>query len=288
MKAYDFIIEKQVQWALNKGINLIGSKGERGKPIYTEKLEQNLFEPLRLEVVEFFNKGKGGELDGEPCKMQAVHSSSALAVNIFQYWMDNPSEIAVACELCEVNSKICQKIVFEGIFPIGKNFGTPPHIDVVIYNSDNFHIKLFAIEIKFTEPYHSKWNINSKSHFSPQYFKNKDIWDEMSNLFELAKDINSQKKIFKYLNATQLIKHILGLKNKIGEKQNFRLLYLWYDAFGEEEKKHREELEEFAKIAKKDGIKFHSMTVQELIIKLAKRYRKEHLEYIKYLTERYL
>ena len=35
MKAYEYILAKQVQWALNRGIKLIGSKGRRGRPAYT-------------------------------------------------------------------------------------------------------------------------------------------------------------------------------------------------------------------------------------------------------------
>jgi hypothetical protein len=48
--------------------------------------DDNLFEPLLSEVKGNFEEADGGELSGKPCKMQAVHSSSALGVNIFQYW----------------------------------------------------------------------------------------------------------------------------------------------------------------------------------------------------------
>jgi len=289
------IIERQVQWAKNKGINLIGSKGEKGERVYTEKLEQNLFKPLRKEIEQHFNKGKGGELIGYPCKMQALHSSSALAVNIFQYWMDEPYIIASVCSFCDKNQKVSEEIVFEKKCSIGLR-GTPPHIDVVIYNHPSWEFKRFAIEIKFTEPYQFKRrNINSKPYFSKQYGINsnlkRDIWNEIPNLLALAKAINSNEKVFTYLDATQLIKHILGLKREWG-KNGFKLLYLWYDLTDEQFKavvtKHREEIEEFSSIAKADGIHFSSMTIQELITKLVETYKDEHQEYIKYLTERYL
>ena len=79
MKPYEYIHAKQVQWALNQGIQLIGSKGKRGRPAYTPELNQNLFEPIDQHVRDCFIKGDGSELIGtpnSPAKMQAVHSSS--------------------------------------------------------------------------------------------------------------------------------------------------------------------------------------------------------------------
>jgi hypothetical protein len=46
LKPYEYILTKQIQWASNRGILLIGSKGQRGRPAYTPELNQNLFEPL--------------------------------------------------------------------------------------------------------------------------------------------------------------------------------------------------------------------------------------------------
>jgi len=77
------------------------------------------------------------------------------------------------------------------------------------------------------------------------------------------------------------------MKRQFG-RDGFRLLYLWYDVLGEQGKCHRDEIAEFARVTEKDGIKFHSLTYQELIAKLAGQLRSEHGEYIRYLTERYL
>lgn len=59
-------------------------------------------------------------------------------------------------------------------------------------------------------------------------------------------------------------------------------------ALGREGGDHRDEVEDFKGITESDGIRFHGMTYQELILYLARNYREEHTEYIKYLTERYL
>ena len=84
-----------------------------------------------------------------------------------------------------------------------------------------------------------------------------------------------------------MIKHILALNAAFG-KNGFRFLYLWYDIPGEEGAVHRREIETFSNVVKADGVKLHSMTYQELIVKLAYRYRQQHSAYIKYLTRRYL
>ena len=86
MKACAYIIVKQVAWAQNNGVSLIGSKIDGGGPAYTRCLEANLFESLLSQTIQEFEAGDGHELSGYPPKMSALHSSSALAVNFFQYW----------------------------------------------------------------------------------------------------------------------------------------------------------------------------------------------------------
>ncbi len=41
-------------------------------------------------------------------------------------------------------------------------------------------------------------------------------------------------------------------------------------------------------VTKSDGIKFHALSYQDLIVKLSKEYRTEHPVYIRYVCERYL
>ena len=123
MKAYNYILEKQIQWGLNNRVQLVGSKGQRGRPAYTPELNQNLFEPLEPGVRECFMQGDGKEIIGNsdsPAKMQAVHSSSALGVNIFQYWqkLNQVPVIAAACGLCLKSNNVSNRIVFEEKYPI--------------------------------------------------------------------------------------------------------------------------------------------------------------------------
>lgn len=288
MNAYGYIISKQTLWAWNHGIPLIGSKGSRGRPTYTKKLDQNLFEPLDEVVRKSFERGDGHEIIGDissPAKMQAVHSSSALSVNIFQYWqsINRVSDIATACGFCRKGTAVSESIEFEDKYSIDDRFKLSPNIDVVFHNSDSSRFKRFAIECKFSEAYSS----HGHSGLKPKYIGLTTAWSDMQKLFEFAKSICPTDNKFKYLHPAQLIKHILGLKAKCG-KNGFRLLYLWYDVIGKEGAIHRGEIEEFSKVARKDDVYFASMSYQELIIALSKECKQEHADYIKYLTERYL
>jgi hypothetical protein len=264
---------------------LIGSKGTRGRKAYTQKLDDNLFEPLLPETESNFKEADGGELTGNPCKMQAVHSSSALGVNIFEYWkrINQVSAIATACGFCSTDNTSSQGINFEVKYPISGKFPRSPNIDVVITNSPKSRFKVFAIECKFSEAY------SSQKHFGidPKYIELDTIWDDIPNLYKFAKTISPDDNRFIHLHPAQLIKHILGLKEKFG-KNKFRLLYLWYDTIGPESATHHREINEFIKITKADGVYFHAISYQDLIIKLSKDYWDIHKNYSDYIIGRYL
>jgi len=217
--------------------------------------------------------------------MQAVHSSSALGVNVFQYWKSIAAipVIAAACGLCRRGSQVSCDIRFEEKYPINDSFGYHPNIDVVIHNTPSARVQRFAIECKFSEAYGAR----KHSGLKPKYLKCKDIWTDIPNLQDFAEGISPDDNKFMHLHPAQLVKHVLGLKRAFG-LGGFRLLYLWYDVLGEQGQRHRDEVEEFAKTAKLDGIKFHAKTYQELFVTLSHQLREEHPVYVRYLTERYL
>jgi hypothetical protein len=284
MKAYEQISAKQIEWARNNGIDLIGSKGDRGRPAYTRILDDNLYKPLNPRTERSFREGDGSELTGTPAKMQAVHSSSALSVNIFQFWdsFSKAHQIARSCGFCYRTTQVSQRISFEVKYPISDSFGFSPNIDVVIENTPAFKHKVYAIECKFTEAYGGRGHSGLK-----EKYLDLDIWDGLPYLHKLSISISPKDCQFQYLHVAQLIKHILGLKRALG-KPAFRLLYLWCDAMGIEGAQHREEIDEFLVTAKSDGIAIHALSYQELIVRLASEYRVSHKEYIEYITSRYL
>jgi hypothetical protein len=76
------ILRQQQNWAANRKV-AVDSSGS-----YTETLDANLFQPLHRDTLADFQRGSGDELgcNGHRGKMQALHSSSAFAVNVFDYW----------------------------------------------------------------------------------------------------------------------------------------------------------------------------------------------------------
>lgn len=289
MNSYEYIIAKQVAWAKSEGMSLIGSQGERGRPTYARELEGNLFRPLLPDVHEYFAAGDGGELSSgadRPAKMQALHSSSALGVNVFQYWKqigDAPT-VAASCGLCRAGSNAAQDLVFEEKYPIMDTFETPPNIDVVIHNGEGSKIKRLAIECKFSEAYGGRGHSGLKERYLDECAP---LWEDIPHLRELGRRISPDDTLFQHLHPAQLIKHILGLKRAFGT-HGFRLLYLWYDVLGPDGNRHRDEVEKFAAAATEDGVMFHSVTFQELILGMAEKLGDTHPEYVRYLTNRYV
>ena len=287
MNASEQIIAKQIEWAKNKGLQLIGSAGDRGRKVYTKSIADNLFKSLNRKSRKELEGGDGGELKrkkGQPAKIQALHSSSALGINLFDYWRKESdlSLLFVACGLSRAGGKLSGEIHFEQKFPIDDRFQYSPNLDVVFIPAQQNRFKAFAIESKFTEAYSSRQH----GGLDPKYFRNDAVWEKLSATKSIARKISPDDGHFEHLHASQLIKHILGLNRNYGHSR-YRLLYLWYDALGEPGFKHRREVEEFTEIVRSDGVLFHSTSYQELIIRLA-RYRQQHTEYVTYLTDRYL
>ena len=151
MNGYQHILLRQKEWAWNKGIDLIGSQVNRGRPMYAKSLNKNLFQPLLRDVRKSFEAGDGSELGSFPLpgKMQALHSSSALGVNIFQYWksISGVPVIAEACGLCRRGSDVSFDIQFEEKYSINDSFGFHPNIDVVFHNKPDARIKRLPLSV---------------------------------------------------------------------------------------------------------------------------------------------
>lgn len=261
------ILNQQQSWAEKRGIKF----DENG---YTLSLNDNLFCLLSPRSVEEFRSGRGDELSKG--KMQALHSSSALVVNVFEYWRDrNVDSIAQACGAL----KGATSLHFETTYPTCSG-GIPPHLDV------EFHNPLFrplAIEAKFTEPYHRK----TKRHIKDKYLDST-LWQGLpgcESLVRLIRREETGKTSFSFLDVSQLLKHILGLTAKFG-KRGFELLYLWYDYHPSlEAEKHRREVSEFEKYISFE-VSFREMTYQELFRKIRDNPEADP-KYIDYLVERY-
>ncbi|QYK50979.1 MAG: hypothetical protein KF701_00460 [Anaerolineales bacterium] len=211
--------------------------------------------------------------------MRAVHSTSALAVNVFQY-LGEVGRADAAVGGGDAAAYRSATVVFEEKYPVGKGFGIAPNVDVVI-KPLGLQQPVVAIECKFSEAY----RINPSKGLKVKYLNVAELWPELPALHRLALALSPEDTRFRFLHAAQLIKHTLGLRRMYG--RNFCLVYLWYAADGDEGRVHADEAAAFTEIARADGIAFASITYQELIRRLAEELEEEHGEYIEYLTGRY-
>jgi hypothetical protein len=81
------LLQQQRNWAESIGLNP-DSWG------YLDDFELNLMKPISSRTRMAFKNGSGSELmdtPSRPAKMRALHSSSALAVNVSDSWVDEES-----------------------------------------------------------------------------------------------------------------------------------------------------------------------------------------------------
>lgn len=265
------ILLQQQDWAARRKIAIRSG--------YTETLDDNLFQPLDPDTLAEFRRGSGDELgrNARRGKMQALHSSSALAVNVFDYWRGRSlAWMARALSLPAEPSSLR----FEAQFPTGLP-GNPPNLDLVLLLEDG---QTIAVESKFTEPYAHAKRI---APFRQKYFPAGDgLWHHRASprCQALAGRLHRGELRFDHLNATQLLKHILGLAQL--SVSRFTLFYLWYAAPSDEAGQHAQEIQTFAE---EIGFEFdfRALTYQELYCSALRELGAGHQTYLGYLGERY-
>lgn len=268
LSTLDLIKKQQIEWAQRNG-KAVNAHGYVNK----ERLEEdNLFEPLLPDAKAEFQKGSGNEMK---LKMRALHSSSALACNVFHYWRLR-QKVNVITRALGLESGY-HHLKFEKTHKKPQEIGgKDPHLDVEITNE--FLIPV-AIESKFTEPYEKKIK-----NFHPKYRGKSFVWQPLAACQHLVDQIISGKEKFYRLDAPQLLKHILGLKEDY--KSNFKLYYLWYKVRGIEAEEHDAEIRRFISAIGHD-IDFYVMTYQTLFSKIMAFAGDEDLRYVHYLKDRY-
>ncbi len=262
MSALEAIQKAQETWALSDGISFDTDD-------YVPSIEANLLrKELSSRARAGYEAGAGKELETH---MRALHSSSALVVNIFDYWTDRDCKVPLLRSLGSTFAGAAS-LDFEVKFPTGLR-GTSPHLDVVITLSSG-HI--IAIESKFTEPFESA--------FSPRYFPDPDdLWEprELSALRQYAEELNECPSF----HPEQLLKHSLGLARKHGK--DFSLYYLYYAWPGKQADAHEREISVFADRVK-GKINFTALSYQQVFRSLSTSPQaSDHADYLDYLRKRY-
>jgi hypothetical protein len=285
MNSGEYIQRKLQAWAERKGIPLQGSAGARGEKNYTRSVEENIFGGrLHDSVAAAIRAGAGGELNGDIPKMSALHSSSTMAVNLFQYWLSN-GNLKTLAKLLEIPSRNILSAEIESQFPVcddpkSHGFKRSPHLDFAFRYQDGAHI---GVECKLFEPYRN----HSHSALRRAYLDLNSAWDDIPACRALAKQLATGCAGYQRLGASQLLKHILGLKFRI-PTHNVRLIYLYLDSVGDEAAEHRQEIRRFQDAIMTDPFMFVPMSIQEFIFRAIRLARTEHMAYVDYLAGRYL
>jgi hypothetical protein len=266
------VLGAQSAWAEKAGLTLDANG-------YFASWQENLHQPLSAHAHIAFRGGSGNELedsDGRAAKMRAAHSSSALVVNVFDYWSVNADRVLSALGLKAGG----ESVAFEAQFSTGLG-GNPPNLDICVRRTGG---ALVGVESKFTEWLFAK--SASKEHFKDKYFPSDGkLWEGLGlrATQKVAEDIHARAKTFRYLDAPQLLKHALGLANT---KQPFELYYLYYDVPGRESQAHRSEIDDFASRVAED-FPFHVGTYQEVYARIRAQAADCDAAYLAYLDARY-
>ena len=261
----------QKAWAESKGLSF-DSKG------YVPEVGTNLRRPLSDQARQGFGRGAGSELTG---RMKALHSSSALVANFFDYWTDrDKTPLLLALEIDAGNA---ESLDFEAQSPTGLD-GTPPHLDVAIALSSG---AVIGVESKFTE--HLERSTVGKSKFKPSYFPDAvGIWTGVGlpECQLLAEELRNRRHRFEFLNPWRLLKHALGLATNPGDR--FGLYYLYFDFPGDRSEAHRQEIQFFASRVGEE-MRFRASTYQEVYSRLLTSGwdEPEYLDYLGYLGTRW-
>jgi hypothetical protein len=266
------VIAAQKAWAANQGYAV-------EDPGYLESVSLNLFGGLSLIAKAAFLAADGGELsddEGRPAKMRSLISSSALALNVFQYWaLCANAPIGKALGL----SGTVQGIEFERRLPTGTG-RKPANLDVVVTMDDG---AIVGVESKFTE-----WMRPSKKQptsIAPYVRNERTLWHDaaLNGAANLARAIRDGTETFKHLDVAQLLKHALGLGR--AARQGWALRYVWFDASGEAGDTHRSELDRFRALVG-DELNFQAISYQELAMGIS-QLPNVVPQYLAYLRERY-
>ncbi|SEK12869.1 hypothetical protein SAMN05192539_106127 [Paraburkholderia diazotrophica] len=278
------ILDLQRSWANSLGKHV----AENG---YVASVTENLWKPLSPEAMAAFEDGKGSELrDSErgPAKMRALRSSSALCVNVFDYWSGRDCRPLMTALGLEQADDILR---FEARYPtklsLTNTTNSPPHLDVAIRLCSGVTA---GVESKFTEWLDRRQpevdKPQQKKSFPKYLADGRVLWaeEDLPHCQSLVESIDAGTEHFTHLNAPQLLKHALGLGTQCGRQ--FSLYYLYYDWPCAQAFIHRDEIARFdANVGAE--IRFVALTYQELFKRISEGASDADNAYLGYLGRRY-
>lgn len=265
----------QIAWATRMRL-----RNERG---YVADIDSNLWRPLSANAKRAFARGSGSEIkardEGLP-KMCALHSSAALAVNVFDFWQGRP--LTPLLRALHVDGA-AGSFEFEAQLPTGAR-GIPPNLDVL------FHLLpsgLLGIESKFTEWMTPKSGMSAS--LAPYVQTDSSFWlrADLPKSDRLVRELQlPDQKRFSYLDVPQLLKHALGLRRASnGGAWHLRYLYLDYPCAAHDA--HEKEIVNFSSAVGSE-LNFQAQSYQSFLASIDLAGDLELVQCQEYLADRYL
>jgi len=204
-------------------------------------------------VLQRFALAGGNEV--ESGKLSSPESSAALAANCFAWFRQRPhllppfDGLNVNWPATSVDIEYCARFPWSG--------GRHPWLDAMITTQT----EIIGVESKRFEPFRGA----KRASLSEAY--DRPVWGEhMAQFEQMRDDLRSGRLVFKYLDATQLVKHALGLLTE-GQRLRKRpvLVYLFAEpkmlagrSIGlEMHDAHVEEVRMFAERVARAEVTFH-------------------------------
>jgi hypothetical protein len=245
------IVRRQRAWARSAGIPVDAAS-------YLSCVQSNLHQTLSRSARAAFETTGAAEYlpqKRQAAKMRALHSSAALVVNVFDYWVERDARALL--EALSLDSTL-SGLRFEQPLSTGLP-GQPPQPDVLLELGDG---RVAAVESKFTEWLTPKRR--GRPAFSDKYFAERaGLWATrgLPRCQALAADLHAGRVYYRYLDAAQLLKHALGLAAQYPGR--CELFYIYFDFACAAAAPHLEDVERFA--ASVDAsLRFKTLTYQSL------------------------
>lgn len=195
---------------------------------YVHDVTHNLVRGVTAAMIEAdYRRGSGQEWLG---KFRAIHSSAALAANTFGRWKSTPEKLKFL-GFDGFGAPLLEKQCATGLG------GIPPNLDVFLQSRD----AIIGIESKLLEPLTPK-----RPNFSDAYAKKSLPFCE-NQWWTLLQDVKAWPR--SHLDAAQLVRHYLGLRNQFRNNGKVILVYLFWKPLNADDvpeyERHAEELEKF-------------------------------------------
>jgi hypothetical protein len=267
------ILAQQKAWAQAAGLRLAA-------PGHLESVDANLRRPMAPATLAAFRAGEAAELKEfprHPAKLRALFSSAALVINVFEWWAGH--DAAPLLRALGIEGRV-HAVDFEARFPISAD-GTPPNLDVALRLAGG---RCIGIESKFTEWHEPRRP--ARIRFKEKYFPpGLPLWTDrgLPACQALAEALQHGRARYRFLYATQLLKHALGLATQC--RAGWSLCYLYYEWSGPAAREHRRELADFAQRVGAE-LDFRWLSYQDLFQRL-KQVPGVEPDYLAYLEARY-